>query len=80
LGFVGLCYAVVMAFKHFDIVAGSTAKAVTMLPWLLVLALVGGVGYALYLRSQKPAVYESLSSDLERFDDEAGTVGVEVNA
>ena len=80
LGFLGLTYAVVMAFKHFDIVAGSTAKAVTMLPWLLVVALIGGVGYALYLRGQKPAVYESLSSDLERFDDEAGTVGVEVTA
>ena len=80
LGFLGLCYAVVMAFKHFDIVAGSTAKAVTMLPWLLVVALVGGVGYAVYLRASKPAVYESLSSDLERFDDEPGTVGVEVGA
>lgn len=80
LGFLGLCVAVVLAFEHFDVVAGSSAKAVTMLPWLLVVALVGGIGYAFYLRSNRPAVYESLSSDLERFDDEAGTVGVEVGA
>lgn len=80
LGFIGLSVAVVLAFKHFDVVAGSSAKAVTMLPWLLVVALVGGVGYALYLRANKPAVYEALSTDLERFDDEAGTVGVEVHA
>jgi len=74
LGFLGLCYAVVMAFKHFDIVAGSTATAVNALPWLLVVALVGGVGYAMYLRSSRPAVYGALSTDLERFDE---TVSVE---
>ena len=69
LGFLGLSFAVVLAFKHFEIVAGSEAKAVTMLPWLLVAALAGGIGYALYLRSSKKAVYDALSSDLERFDD-----------
>lgn len=69
LGFLGLCCFVVLAFEHFDIVAGSTATAVTSLPWLLVAALVGGVGYALYLRASKPVVYDALSSDLERFDE-----------
>ncbi|MEO5662627.1 MAG: APC family permease [Nocardioides sp.] len=69
LGFLGLSFAVVLAFKHFEIVAGSDAKAVTMLPWLLVAALVGGIGYALYLRTSKEAVYDALASDLERFDD-----------
>ena len=74
LGFLGLCCFVVLAFKHFDIVAGSTATAVTSLPWLLVVALVGGVGYALYLRASKPVVYGALSTDLERFDDEAPVI------
>jgi amino acid transporter len=68
LGFVGLCFTVVLAFKHFEIVAGSDAKAIGLLPWLLVLALVGGVGYAVYLRGSKPDVYDSLSTDLERFE------------
>jgi amino acid transporter len=69
LGFLGLCFVVVLAFKHFEIVAGSDARAVTLLPWLLVVALVGGIGYALYLRASKQAVYDALASDLERFDD-----------
>ena len=69
LGFLGLSFAVVLAFKHFKIVAGSDARAVTMLPWLLVAALAGGIGYALYLRTSKKAVYDALASDLERFDD-----------
>jgi amino acid transporter len=68
LGFIGLCSAVVLASKHFDIVAGSSAKAVTMLPWILVVAMIGGIGYALYLRASRPTVYDELSSDLERFN------------
>jgi amino acid transporter len=76
LGFLGLCFAVVLAFEHFEIVAGSTDPAVTNLPWLLVAALVGGIGYALFLRSSKPAVYGALSSDLERFDDHLATAPV----
>ncbi|GAA1503069.1 APC family permease [Nocardioides humi] len=69
LGFLGLCFAVALAFKHFDIVAGSDARAVNLLPWLLVVGLVGGIGYALYLRSNRPVVYDALSTDLERFDE-----------
>jgi amino acid transporter len=69
LGFLGLCFAVVLAFKHFDIVAGSDSQAVNSLPYLLIAALVGGIGYALYLRNSRAAVYDALSSDLERFDD-----------
>ncbi|HWU21518.1 MAG TPA: APC family permease [Nocardioides sp.] len=69
LGFLGLCFAVVLAFRHFTIVAGSTDPAITKLPWLLVAALVGGIGYAVYLRSKRPSVYAALDSDLERFDE-----------
>lgn len=73
LGFLGLCFAVVLAFRHFAIVAGSDAKAISLLPWLLVVALVGGIAYALYLRTSRPAVYDALSTDLERFDDHLAT-------
>ncbi len=69
LGFLGLCFVVVLAFTHFEVVAGSDAKAVTLLPLLLVVALVGGIGFAFYLRSSRPEVYDDLTSDLERFED-----------
>lgn len=68
IGFIGLSFIVVMAVTHFDVVAGSTEKAITNLPWLLVLALVIGVGQALYLKSNQPAAYAGLDADLERFD------------
>ena len=68
IGFIGLSFIVVMAVTHFDVVAGSTEKAITNLPWLLVLALVIGVGQALYLKSNQPEAYDGLDADLERFD------------
>jgi len=41
---------------------------VQLLPFLLVVALVGGLGYAVYLRSSAPEVYQGLTTDLERLD------------
>lgn len=68
IGFIGLSFIVVMAVTHFDVVAGSTEKTITNLPWLLVLALVIGVGQALYLKSNQSEAYDGLNADLERFD------------
>lgn len=68
IGFVGLSFIVVMAVTHFEVVAGSTEKAITSLPWLLALALVIGVGQALYLKNSRPDAYDALNTDLERFD------------
>ncbi|WP_408898519.1 APC family permease [Nocardioides sp. R1-1] len=69
IGFVGLSFIVVMAVTHFDVVAGSTERAITSLPWLLVLALAVGLAQAAYLRRSRPAVYDGLNADLERFDE-----------
>ncbi len=68
VGFVGLCFIVVMAVTHFDVVAGSSEKAITSLPWLIVLALVVGVAQALFLKSNRPDIYDGLNADLEHFD------------
>ncbi|MBM0127362.1 APC family permease [Pimelobacter simplex] len=73
IGFVGLVFIVVMAVTHFDVVAGSTEKVITSLPWLLVLALVLGLGQALYLKSKRADIYDGLNTDLERFDDDLAT-------
>jgi hypothetical protein len=35
---------------------------------LLIVALIGGVIYGAYLRKTKPAVYDGLATDLERFN------------
>lgn len=71
LGFLGLLAICVMAIDNFALVAGSDALYVRLLPWLLVLALVGGLAYAASLRRSRPQVYELLGTDLERFDPSA---------
>lgn len=68
IGFVCLAVIVAMAIVNFDIVAGSDALAVNLLPILLGVALVAGIVYGAYLRRVKPEVYEGLSTDIERFN------------
>ncbi|WP_024355421.1 APC family permease [Leucobacter chironomi] len=72
LGFLALLLFSVMAIVNFDLVAGSSALYVLMLPWVLVLAVVGGVIYARYLQTKRPETYASLSQDLERFEELEG--------
>ena len=69
IGFLALLTFSIMAIFNFTLVAGSEAVYVQLLPWILVLALVGGIVYALYLRSSKPQVYEGLKADLEKFEE-----------
>ena len=73
IGFVALLVIVIMAIVNFDIVAGSDALAIRLLPLLLLVALVGGIGYGWYLRRSKPAVYDALATDLETFNAHAGS-------
>ena len=68
IGFLALSVIVVLAVANFDIVAGSSEPAIRLMPLLLVLAVIGGLGYAAYLRRRKPAVYAGLSDDLEAFN------------
>lgn len=69
LGFLALLMFSVMAIANFPIVAGSDATYVVVLPWILVLAVVGGIIYSRVLQNTKPHVYAGLSEDLEKFDE-----------
>lgn len=44
-----------------------------MLPWVLVLAVIGGLIYARYLKARRPETYERLTQDLENFDELEGS-------
>lgn len=72
IGFLGLSAITVLAIVNFDVVAGSDALAVRLMPLLLVAAVVGGIGYGAYLKNSKPDVYDGLSADLERFNVQVG--------
>lgn len=65
LGLLGLIFIVVLAIWYFPIIAGSDAPVVALLPWLLLLAVVLGLGFALYLKLRRPDLYESMNNDLE---------------
>jgi len=75
LGFLGLATIVVLAITHFDVVAGSTEPVILSLPALLLVAVVGGIIYAVFLRKRKPAVYAALVTDLEKFNVHAAEEG-----
>lgn len=68
LGFLALATFSIMAVVNFSTVAGSEEPYVLVLPWILVVAVVGGVVYGAYLKAKKPQVYAGLSEDLEQFD------------
>jgi len=61
LGFAGLLTASVLVVRNFAVMTGTTAFAVTALPWLLLLAAAGGGGYALWIRSARPQRYAGLA-------------------
>ena len=68
IGFLGLLAISVLAVANFDIVAGSDALVIRLMPLLLIVAIVGGIGYGAYLAKTKPAVYDGLATDLEKFN------------
>ena len=69
IGFLVLAVISVAALINFPLIAGSDELYVVVLPWLLALALVGGIIYAFVLRSRKPEVYQALEADLEKFEE-----------
>ena len=68
IGFLGLLGIVIMAIINFPLLAGSDNVLVALLPVLLLVALVGGIIYGVYLKNSRPQVYENLSQDLEKFE------------
>jgi len=68
IGFLGIATITVLAIVNFDIVAGSTDLLIRLMPLLLVVALIGGIVYGAYLRRSKPAVYDALATDIEKFN------------
>lgn len=66
IAFLFLLWLTILVIIHFDVVAGSQNDVIGALPWLLAVALVGGVGYGYYLKLRRPSVYDGLASDIER--------------
>lgn len=63
IGLAGLVYAGVLVVGHFSLLTGTTSAIVNDLPWLVLAAAVLGLGYARWLKANKPAVYGALAAD-----------------
>lgn len=61
LGCLGLATATVVVLNNFSILTGVESGLINWLPVLVLLAGVGGVGYALWLRSAKPDRYAGMA-------------------
>jgi amino acid transporter len=68
LGFLGLGAVVYLGLDNYPTLTGKTSGWENQLPWLLALVLALGIGFALYLRSNRPAAYEKLAEDLPNRD------------
>lgn len=68
IGSFGLAAIVLLAILNFNTLAGSNSPVIGMLPWLLAVATVAGLVTAQWLKSRKPAAYDELLSDMERYN------------
>ena len=67
IGASGLLAAAALLAVNYSTLTGTTDLAVNALPLLLLVAAVGGVAYALFLRRTKPGLYSQLAGvDLRR--------------
>ncbi|HWE89134.1 MAG TPA: amino acid permease [Pseudonocardiaceae bacterium] len=66
VGAVGLTTALVLVVSHFREFANTGNPFVLSVPWLLVVAVVGGVLAACYLRFRRPSVYTGLAASTLR--------------
>jgi amino acid transporter len=61
IGALGLATAAVLLVTNFGVLTGTTNPIVRALPWLLLAAALGGVGYGLWLKTARPQRYAELA-------------------
>jgi amino acid transporter len=66
LGAVSLAAAAVLLVQNFSVLTGTDNPVVNAIPWLLVVAAVIGVEYALWLRKAHPDRYAGIAADQEQ--------------
>jgi amino acid transporter len=66
IGALGLATAFTLAFKYFPTLVSTKAKAITYLPWILILVVLAGIGAGLVMRRRQPVAYAHLASSALR--------------
>jgi hypothetical protein len=62
IGFAGLTVATVLLLMNYSTLTGTANSAINALPWLLGASVIGGLGYALWLRRRSPATYAAVAT------------------
>jgi amino acid transporter len=62
IGFAGLTTAAVLMLMNYSSLTGTANSAINALPWLLAASVLGGLGYALWLRRRSPATYAGIAA------------------
>ncbi len=62
IGFAGLTVATVLLLMNYSTLTGTANSAINALPWLLAASVIGGFGYALWLRRRSPATYAGVAT------------------
>ncbi|MEU9003570.1 APC family permease [Streptomyces sp. NPDC059982] len=62
LALAGLLGALVLLLANFPLVTGTTSAWVNRIPWLMVAAALGGLGYAGWLRARAPERYRAVAT------------------
>jgi amino acid transporter len=65
LGGAGLITAFVLAVANFPTLAGSDSDIIALLPWLVLVVLVVGLGVAQWLKTNRPEVFAALGQEGE---------------
>jgi amino acid transporter len=63
LGAIALAASAVLLIDNFPILTGTANPVVNAIPWLLVVAVVVGVGFAIWLRGAHPDRYAGIAAD-----------------
>ena len=64
LGGLGLIGVIVLAVLNFPTMAGSDAAWIGLLPWLLPILIIAGLGTAAYLKKRRPETYAALGPEV----------------
>jgi amino acid transporter len=60
LGAAGLVTACVLIVNNYSALTGKESGLINQLPWLLLIAAIGGCGYTLWLRARRRDVYDAI--------------------
>ena len=66
IGAVALAAAFVLAVVNFQILVSTRNRLIDGVPWLLAVAIIGGLGTGLWLRRRRPAVYARIAQSTLR--------------